>query len=1099
MNTPVRMRHGFALVSTLGFLTLLTIVLITFVSVVAGDQKSTNNYVKGIQADTIAHSGLDQILCQIESEITDTNGGRAVRLVNASVPASSAYPVYRPLVAKGAAPERMANLPADPDLLNIVKASLPGAPFYTTPNAAGTNLASSVLTTSNSLNGRSVGLRRWDFPQLVPARATNRFPIPAWVYVGKNGPMVLAAKEPVLGRYAYVVYDTSGLLDITVAGRPTSVATANRGILPWADLTQLTNALSQDDVDALVKWRNAASAANYAAYVTNWSTNGFLRTASGDTTFLNRQELLKFASRSGNGDWAAVLPYLTTFSRELNGPVWGPPADAPYGAPYDYTTHQYQATTVTHSVPVTTPLGGTVTVYNNNVFLLNPRIAADYTNNFGILRRAGEPLVKYRFPLDKLGLLESATNAAAWNQNKAEIQKYFGLDYVTSGNDPSADLYHHWSYPTANPAYNYGGVANRILTLDEVAKLKRDPNFFELLQAGILSGSLGRDGRGDTALRPAGVDPDANIGYQLIRIGANIIDQWSSNNCPTTITFDGSDFYGVKDLPYISKCFYKCSGDPHSGDASPPATTAQTDHPMIYFELWNPHAATANSGLNRPTNFRLIPSPDDVLDQPKFNYYLYPSGTYINFSYSTWIDGTKVGTINLTSSKFNNSGVINFTASSSDYRNPSLMTAVGSSNPSLIPSAYLSGSILGIVFNDPLRWTYPSGYTPPSGNTLTINYSARAAATFQIQYEWPVNSGSYHTYGTFVGLYSSATKTSSWAMNMNALIFPSGWTSPQTGTNAHCYLKPDPRTSRWAAANSSWTWYTDRPNNAGTSLMPSSSSAASNYYLLETPFILNATNSTSRIDLLAVNTNSVSVSPSPYYLDKDNVQRIGDAALSYGANHSPYYANDSSKPLVLNRAFTSVGDLGYAYRDIPWRTLNFYSADSADAALLDLFTLSDGAVVAGRVNPNAASIPVLRALLGGVALGSPSGGTVSPAAVSAVASSFRGIATNSSFVSRADIVAKYMGASASASSLGAFSSSNLKTEREAALRSLVESSNTRTWNLLVDVIAQSGRHPAGIAAPESFIVEGERRYWLHLAIDRYTGEVIDKQLELVSE
>jgi hypothetical protein len=32
-----------------------------------------------------------------------------------------------------------------------------------------------------------------------------------------------------------------------------------------------------------------------------------------------------------------------------------------------------------------------------------------------------------------------------------------------------------------------------------------------------------------------------------------------------------------------------------------------------------------------------------------------------------------------------------------------------------------------------------------------------------------------------------------------------------------------------------------------------------------------------------------------------------------------------------------------------------------------------------------------------------------------------------------------------------------------------------------------------------FIVEGEQRYWVHVAIDRFTGEVIEKQIEVVNE
>jgi len=34
---------------------------------------------------------------------------------------------------------------------------------------------------------------------------------------------------------------------------------------------------------------------------------------------------------------------------------------------------------------------------------------------------------------------------------------------------------------------------------------------------------------------------------------------------------------------------------------------------------------------------------------------------------------------------------------------------------------------------------------------------------------------------------------------------------------------------------------------------------------------------------------------------------------------------------------------------------------------------------------------------------------------------------------------------------------------------------------------------------DQFLVTGERRYWLHIAIDRYTGQVVDKQIEIVQE
>jgi len=52
---------------------------------------------------------------------------------------------------------------------------------------------------------------------------------------------------------------------------------------------------------------------------------------------------------------------------------------------------------------------------------------------------------------------------------------------------------------------------------------------------------------------------------------------------------------------------------------------------------------------------------------------------------------------------------------------------------------------------------------------------------------------------------------------------------------------------------------------------------------------------------------------------------------------------------------------------------------------------------------------------------------------------------------------------------------------------------------MIDVIAQSGRYPPNASTLSDFVVEGEKRYWLHVAIDRFTGEVIDQQLEEVLE
>ena len=61
---------------------------------------------------------------------------------------------------------------------------------------------------------------------------------------------------------------------------------------------------------------------------------------------------------------------------------------------------------------------------------------------------------------------------------------------------------------------------------------------------------------------------------------------------------------------------------------------------------------------------------------------------------------------------------------------------------------------------------------------------------------------------------------------------------------------------------------------------------------------------------------------------------------------------------------------------------------------------------------------------------------------------------------------------------------------------------TRTWGLLIDVIAQTGKYALDATSVDQgnkFVVEGEQHYWVHVAIDRFTGQVLDRQVEVVKE
>jgi hypothetical protein len=212
---------------------------------------------------------------------------------------------------------------------------------------------------------------------------------------------------------------------------------------------------------------------------------------------------------------------------------------------------------------------------------------------------------------------------------------------------------------------------------------------------------------------------------------------------------------------------------------------------------------------------------------------------------------------------------------------------------------------------------------------------------------------------------------------------------------------------------------------------------------------------------------------------------------AFGVETLPASAPPDVHPTFLNRPLRSVGELGYVFRDIAFTTLDFCSANSADKGLLDLFsTTEEPLVIAGQINPNHASAAVLQAILAGTTKDGAASQTLSSSEAQTMAAQLTSqLLGNSPLRTRADLVPAL--SSAVGSSLP-------------ALRALAPVTNVRTWNLMIDVIAQTGVFPPAAPATQaalttSFIVQGERRYWLHIAIDRLTGKVVDQQLEAVFE
>ncbi len=242
------------------------------------------------------------------------------------------------------------------------------------------------------------------------------------------------------------------------------------------------------------------------------------------------------------------------------------------------------------------------------------------------------------------------------------------------------------------------------------------------------------------------------------------------------------------------------------------------------------------------------------------------------------------------------------------------------------------------------------------------------------------------------------------------------------------------------------------------------------------------------------------------YTDPDGIMRPGDGMLAAAPDREGqmyWPGNYDSRPVILNRPFQSVAELGYVFRDTPGRSLDFFSDKSGDANLLDFFCVNetpDDAITSARVSANTRNVKVLESLLRGALLDPINGGSLSSTRAKEAAQALVDITTSSAndkgpLLNRSELVTRFL----SALPLSSDKSERIKRQREVFVRALADSVETRTWNLLIDLIAQTGRVPNGKTSFANFRVESERHLWVHLSIDRVTGKVLNLNVESVHE
>lgn len=1033
-------QRGMALVITLAIVVLLTVAILAFFSHATANRQVEASRVNRTKADVLAKSASDYVVSSFLQEIGATTNSSATNYSGAMV--------YLPKAVDNLLPRRgtQSAIAANNTVFaNLIRQS--------TSSADGNSSSHNSATPTR--NGRTVTPARWNLPRLLSGDGfTSVSQLPDWIYIDRNGGVTATPSQNVIGRFAYNVYEIGGLLNANAAGYPSSLNTAQVASLKssqaGADLTRFTG-VAQSAVDDLVSFRNpeALTATDYLKNVTAAAKAGFLTTSVtedgvtfNNNFFTSRQDLLKYV-RTQNPALAGALPYLTHFSRSLSAPLWEPPS-TPANTNPNITATRFTSTR-------------TLTGYHDD--------GSTYQRDV----QAGDPLIGRRFSLARLSWLAQKENNPSSTTLDAAISACFGLQW-----------------DAANERWNYiaGNTAGEILPLagsDSVASRNREPNFFELLKAGILDGSLGTAATAKTMAATANQTLEANKTLQLLRIGASIIDCADNDNFPTIITAPVSgtsvEVAGVEDLPYFYAMgiwtLYDRSGDNllHLDIVSTPL-------------LINPHRASGSSvsSANTPASISVNIS-SGTLEQVKIS-----SGELAvnpNKNLAT-LPAISLGRGDFESYR---SGPRPIRSSSATNRLGAYVPFAAAADSDALVFCLFSYENEAAAHGLPPPYVYPYDQDKKHNPRLTIK-----DLVFRLQYT--TRNGTLKTYSTLAGnealpgtgIYGTGTTdVGTFIQNGNASL-----------SSSRIWPLWDPRTNRLGPSMAySRVSLNTLPETSGTN------GAKGNF-----PITFSGT---SLLGLWPQGGKSQNAAGDlTNVADPDGAFRPADGWLGNAAN--PYRQTSgsnlittaASRPVVLNRPYQSVGELGYVFRDTPWKTISFFDETSADGALLGLFCVAEEPeITAARLNLNTRQPLVLEALLSGSSLSDNGSTLISSAQARDIAQTFVDYSFDADGSPSDDLLRTpaYLPDFMSSSELSGLSGlSVIKYEREAIVRAIANATQTRTWNLLIDVVTQAGRFPSSSGtSAEDFVVEGEKRFWVSIAIDRYTGRIIERQVENVDE
>lgn len=1141
---------GFAIVAVLVIIIIITVMVTVFLSSSRFDFTSSNAFSRNVHAEQLAISGGEEVVSLLSRE---------ARL--AGEQSTTNAPV-------GILPARIGASAADPRASRLVRRSTGddgsyAAAFSLTGVAnPPPNLASTVPSSQVPRQGRPISEARWRMPRLL--KDGESFSFPDWVYVTRNGAKDVgslslsslantgnpANADAVVGRFAYMVYDLGGIFDVRMAGSQASNASpfTQKGGTPSSDLAGLLTDAGASAAADFLAWRipNASDEAEliYGVDPAGGSSgkrgfldDGELALDGKRNTMFSRRDLLQFADAYPSRIPPDALPALRTLSASMSAPEI---AQTVPGAP------GYLKASATLQIPWYTGEGA-----------LEP-----YTV------KAGEPVFQRRFPLSRLRwFAERAADGSPSASFRSAIKQHFGLTWVddlsSAGGVNAAEFsgVPGWVYTSPDGA----AAASSIKSLAQVAALGREPDLFEWLKAALPTGALGQS-LGATYL--SAVDKtlitaqDQARDFQIIQLGANIIDQADPDDVPTLIASKTASnrkggalvAFGVENLPYLNEMPIALRYD-ESDRARLKA--------WFLFELWNPHQQAAlakKDAAGQPiTRVRARIVEGQSLLEPYLRVISDAAAVRkLAASRRTSIPRTFTGdpstdacTVDITTDAYSEPRIAGDSAAETSGvlateggrslrggpapgqsvfrgvlageaiaanpiwpRDTRVLNTAGVTSTSIadpatggtqtFPCGVKYWNAAGLSFTDLTTNSPPSASPAPATVVMEVEAGGRwipyqtierlSNAADSVEYpQRPLHfgSGGSNHLLPFDQYYVASWQTpaagdpdpypaATASSDLNARLFY-GW----NGTcNYSGVFKIDPRTRRFAAhingmgtpgasiRDSSAAW-DGKPNNLQSnwdSVNEGGAVALANY----------AINKTSALGM---------------YQDPDGVQRPGDFANIPDADFPTIPGKSEARPVVLNRPFRSVAELGLVFRDAPWKSFDFFSAKSADLKLFDVFSVEDTLVAEGRVNPNTADVATLAAILKNASRNpsSPTASLLSQAEATAAAQhiyQYINPAANAYFRNLSDVAERLV-------SLPGASSSKLS--QEAFQRAVSGSMDTRTWNLLIDVIGQSGRLVQQAHGLEDFSVMAESRFWIFVAIDRYTGKVVALRREAVYE